>query len=176
MSRPLYLLAMPTLYAMSGLSFSGKTVLAAEISAATGAAIVSYDDLYGTVERDPALTGIEEWRLIVSLVHAEARRHLQDGDSVIVDNLNEDMIDRDQLRAIAAECGAETIIVHVEAPLELIRERRRRNDLSRERGTTSDEQFEFVRSKFEPPGPPERVIRYQAGEDLGRWLVALQEA
>jgi predicted kinase len=76
---------MPTLFVMSGLSFSGKTTLARRISEATGAPIVSYDELFATAERDPSVTGLDEWYLITDLVHDQARAHLEAGRSVIVD-------------------------------------------------------------------------------------------
>jgi predicted kinase len=162
---------MPTLYVMCGLSFSGKTTLATRLAAATGAAFVSYDELYATAERD--LTGLEEWRYIVGLVHERTRAELSAGRSVVVDNLNEDRVDRAELRAIADELGVETIVVHVDAPLEVIEERRRRNAEIRVRGHTSDEMFEFVRARFETPEPPERVVRYRDGEDVDEWLARL---
>jgi hypothetical protein len=84
---------------MSGLSFSGKTTLARRISEATGSAIVSYDELYAHAPRDEAITGLEEWRLIVGLVHEQARARLAAGESVVVDNLNEDVIDLDSVQS-----------------------------------------------------------------------------
>ena len=159
---------------MCGLSFSGKTTLARRISEATRSTVVSYDELYEHAPRDPAITGVEEWRLVTRLVHEQTRARLAAGESVIVDNLNEDMIDRDQLRAIASEQGVEAIVVYVDTPLEVISQRRRRNDLHRERGFTSDEQFEFVSSKFEPPSPNERSIRFRAEDDIDQWLEELQ--
>jgi predicted kinase len=159
---------------MCGLSFSGKTTLARRISEATGSAIVSYDDLYAHAPRDEAITGLEEWRLIVGLVHENTRTRLAAGESVVVDNLNEGVIDRDQLRAIAAEQGATTIVVFVDTPLDETDARRRRNEVSGERGYTSDEQFAFVLAQFEPPGPGERTIRYVGDEDIEVWLDELQ--
>jgi predicted kinase len=159
---------------MCGLSFSGKTTLARRISEATGSAIVSYDELYAHAPRDEAITGLEEWRLIVGLVHEQTRARLAAGESVVVDNLNEDVIDRDQLRAIADEQGATTIVVFVDTPLDEIDVRRRCNEASGERGYTSDEQFAFVLAKFEPPSSGERTIRYTGGEDIDIWLEELQ--
>jgi predicted kinase len=160
---------------MSGLSFSGKTTLARKISEATGAPIVSYDGLFATAERDPSVSGLDEWYLVTGLVDDRARAHLAAGRSVIVDTLNEDRIDRDRLRAIAAEQGTEAIVVHVDAPRGLIEERRRENEFTGARGTTKDENFEFVLSRFEPPCPAEWSIRYQAGDDIEQWLRRLLE-
>src|SRR4051794_16076632 len=105
---------------MCGLSFSGKTTLARRISQATGGTIVSYDHLYATAPRDESISGLDEWYLVMGLVHEHAKARLAAGSSVIIDNLNEDLVDRDQLRAIASEHGAETIVVHVDTPLEVI--------------------------------------------------------
>jgi predicted kinase len=159
---------------MCGLSFSGKTRLARAIGEATGAPIVSYDELYMTVERDRSITGMDEWWLITDLVGERAGEHLTAGRSVIVDNLNETRVDRDRLRDVAAQAGAEVLVVHVEAPAEEIARRRAENDASGTRGTTSDEQFEFVRSRFEDPAAPERVVRYRFGDDLEQWLRELR--
>ena len=160
---------------MSGLSFSGKTTLARKISDATGAPIVSYDELFATTEREASVSGLDEWYLITGLVDDHARAHLAAGRSVIVDSLNEDRIDRDRLRAIAADQGAEAIVVHVDVPLRLIEARRRDNDVTGARGTTEDDNFEFVLSRFEPPARPERSIRYRAGDDVDEWLRRLLE-
>ena len=164
---------MSTLYVMCGLSFSGKTTLARAIAESTGSAFVSYDELWETAERDPALTGLDEWRFVVGLVHEGARRELREGRSVVVDNLNEERVDRDLLRAIADEEGADTVVVHVETPLDVIERRRRENAKSGARGHTGTEQFEFVRARFEPPARPERFVRYRHGEDVGAWLARL---
>jgi predicted kinase len=166
----------PTLIAMCGLSFSGKTTLAGAISEATGAPVVSYDELYASVDRDPSVTGLDEWWLITDLVCDQARSHLAAGRSVVVDNLNEQRVDRDRLRDVAVAEGAEVLVVHVEAPLEVIAQRRAENEVARARGTTTDEQFEFVRSRFEPPDDSERVVRYRLGDDLGRWLETFRAA
>lgn len=165
---------MAILFVMCGLSFSGKTALARRISAATGSIVVSYDELYATAPRDESITGLDEWYLVMGLVHERARAELASGGSVIVDNLNEDLIDRDQLRAIGHEHGAETIVVYVDTPLEVISLRRRLNERDRERGFTSDEEFAFVLSRFEAPCPPERSIRFGPEDDIEVWLDELQ--
>jgi predicted kinase len=159
---------------MCGLSFSGKTTVARAIGKATGAPIVSYDELYATVPRDASLTGLDEWWLITDLVCERAREHLAAGRTVIVDNLNEERVDRDRLRAAAAKEGTEVLVVHVETPPDEIARRREENERARTRGTTSDEQFEFVRSRFEPPAEPERVIRFGSGDNLESWLDRLR--
>ena len=110
----------------------------------------------------------------MGLVHEQARARLAAGESVAIDNPNEDVVDRDQLRAIAEEQGATTIVVFVDTPLDEIDARRRRNEVSGERGYTSDEQFAFVLARFERPGPGERTIRYRGGEDIDAWLDELQ--
>jgi predicted kinase len=167
---------MPVLIAMCGLSFSGKTTLARAISEETGAPIVSYDELWATVPRDPLLSGVDEWQFVFDLMCTRAGEHLAAGRSVIVDNLNEDTIDRGRLRDVAESNGAEVLVVHVEVPLDVIADRRAANDLARARGTTSDEMFEFVRSRFESPAEPECVFRYEWGDDLEAWLRRLQSA
>jgi predicted kinase len=164
-----------TLFILCGLSFAGKTTIARAVAAATRSAVVSYDRLYATAERPAGLTGLDEWRFVVGLVHDGTRAHLEAGRSVVVDNLNEDRVDRDALRAIADEVGVRSLVIHVDAPLDLILERRRANDASGGRGTTSDEQFEFVRSRFEPPAPPERFVVYRAGDDLDAFVRGLIE-
>jgi hypothetical protein len=50
--------------------------LAGKISERTGAAIVSYDELFATAEREPSVSGLDEWYLIMGLVHEHARAHL----------------------------------------------------------------------------------------------------
>lgn len=160
----------PILFIMCGLSFSGKTTLARRIAEVTGSVIVSYDALYATIERDPSLDGLEEWRLIVGRMHEDARTHLSAGRSVVVDNLNEEVIDRDPLREIAQKCGADAIVVYVDAPLGLIQERRLRNEALRERGSTRDDNFQFVLSRLQPPSPDERSITYRPDDDLDEWL------
>jgi predicted kinase len=154
------------LYALSGLSFSGKSTLAAELGRTTGAAIVSYDELFVSLPRPAGIEGLAEWQLLVDEVHERARAELAAGRSVIVDTLNEDLVDRDELRAIADEHGAETVVVYLDTPLDVIAERRRQNEESGERGTTRDDNFAFVLAKFEPPRPHERAIRVTPGDGI----------
>ena len=163
---------MPLLYIMCGLSFSGKTTLARAIANATESVIVSYDELYAT-RRDPAVTGLDEWYQLIALMDDEVRGHLAAGRSVVVDNLNEDLVDRDRLRGVAEESGADAVVVFVDTPPEVAVTRLRANERTKERGATTERHFEFVRSKLEPPGPPERCVAFRPGDDLDAWLRAL---
>jgi thymidylate kinase len=88
--------------------------------------------------------------------------------------LSWDRVDRWWLRDVADECGASAVVVHVDTPIEVCDERRRRNEETKARGRTTRESFEFVRGRFEAPSSDERSIVVRPDDDLEPWLERLR--
>jgi len=160
-----------TLYLLCGLAFSGKSTLAAALRRRLGCALVSLDDLNARRGLHGGL-GIpgEEW----ARTHREALREveaaLQAGRSVIVDDTNCFRFLRDDYRGIADRRGVPTVVIHLEAPLDLVRARMRANELEPTRAPIAEPVLLDLVDKFEPPAADERVIVFPAGASPEEWI------
>ena len=126
--------APPFLIVMTGLSGSGKTVIAGSLAESLGAVRVRSDverkRLYGLDAQARTRAGVGTG-LYASEVSAKtyarlaelARALLPAGFPVIVDAAFLRRSDRDTLRSVARQASARMVIVACEAPLELLRER-----------------------------------------------------
>src|SRR5229473_1887259 len=96
----------PTLYIMCGLPFSGKTVLATELSKRLDYQIVSIDSIReekGFSWEDNDKVTSDDWENIFDESYARTLRYLGEGKSVIYDSANQDRISRDRLRTLRSE-------------------------------------------------------------------------
>ena len=177
----------PTVIVMSGLTGSGKSVLANALAARIGAAVVSSDavriemfasDAMPPVAADSEGAYTDERRSAVYReVRARARGHLNAGRAVVLDATHERRAERNAARMLARECGARAITLLVESDEALTRERldaRAAAGGSISGGTW--DVYQAQRQRFEPPGPDEHVLRVRRGDDLARDLDAIVRA
>ncbi|WP_395088972.1 AAA family ATPase [Armatimonas sp.] len=116
----------PILYLLCGLSFAGKSTLAKGLSGLLGAVIIEADRYIPVVEeRLPNANKIESWRAIQALAREAVRESLASGTSVIFDDLMVDPQDRDELALLAGQVGAATLVIFLDTPIEVVRERQR---------------------------------------------------
>ena len=145
----------PTLYALCGLPFAGKSTTARELAEKVGAPIVRLDAING--ERGLGLDGLP--------IYAEAYRRLEQAlvanSSVIFDHVNFTRAERDRVRHIAARYGANVQIVYVSVTVAEARRRLIANRVTKGRNDVRDDDFELVVRHFEPPDdePGSRVAR-----------------
>jgi predicted kinase len=150
----------PKLYLFVGYPGAGKTTVAQFIAKKTGA-----EHVWADVERhrlfgDPTHTDSESTRLYNEL-NQQTDQLLSRGHSVIFDTNFNHRADRDKLRSIANQHGAETVIIWVNTPLRIAKERAVHSNVVRNNYdfTMSQEQFDAIAAKLEAPDESEPVIK-----------------
>jgi len=159
----------PTLHALCGLPFAGKSTLAKRLAGESGAALVRLDEInheFGA-GLDGAPISAEQWRRTYAEAYRRLAAHLQAGRSVIFDHGNFTRAERDQVRAVGARAGARVRFVYVPIPADQARRRLLLNRQTRERYDVRDDDFELAVGSFEPPdGEPDVLDVERLGAEL----------
>ena len=161
----------PTLYIMCGLAFAGKSTLARRISKHTGSKLIAFDKLW--VEKDkeqPIPKGAEGWKLVRKVGQAEVAKTLTEGNSVVYDDNNVRFEHREELREVARKFGARSVVVYLNTPLELIREREAINKTTAQRHQVEPENFNAVLEQLQIPTAQENVMEFKPEMDLDEWV------
>ena len=150
----------PKLYLFVGYPGAGKTTVSKVIEEATGAMHIWSDQERQKMFDSPTHSRQESNELYAYL-NEQTRDLLSDGKSVIFDTNFNHKKDRDHLKQIAEQNGAETIIVWVNTPVDLARERAVHSQILRNGYdfTMSKEQFNEIASKLEEPEESEKVLK-----------------
>lgn len=161
----------PTLYAMCGLAFSGKSTYARRLAAELRLGIVSLDAINAERGLDGA-AGIPdtEWEKTSHMAMERARSALRAGHSIVIDDTFSHRFLRNRAREAAAECGAGFVLLFVDTPIETVRARRAENERTRERTGLAEAVFEHHIARFEFPGADEAPVRLASFGDLAAWL------
>lgn len=117
-----------TLTLMCGLSFSGKSTLAARLAEGLSANMISLD----LINEERGLYGgqgipLEEWSKTNRIAHERGRALLETGHHVVVDDTGSPRFIRDKWRAIADRSGVPFALVWVQISADLQTERIRAN-------------------------------------------------
>lgn len=166
---------MKKLYIMCGTAFSGKSMLARNIAESKGALLVSQDQSWfeRKEEMNLSLDSDEDWEKILLLSRAEVGRLLSDDHSVVYDDISLKYADRELLRGMAAEYGAEAVLIYLDTPREVQQERRRRNRETNERHHIPDHIFEWGHAELEIPQAEERPNVFKPDSITSDWLATL---
>ncbi|HJQ08264.1 MAG TPA: ATP-binding protein [Candidatus Saccharimonadales bacterium] len=167
----------PSLLILSGLPFSGKSTLAKYLSEALGVKILSYDhDIYA-LHKDEVLPGTskaQEYEQIEAIARRELKRLLQNGTSVIYDDLCLERSDRQILVELAHACQAKPIIVFINTPTSVIRQRRKANLQLKGRDHISETKLMHDKSLLQVPDPTEDAIIYTPDQSLDELVQGIQ--
>src|SRR4030043_834868 len=105
-----------TLYIMCGLPFSGKTTLSKIISNFLNIPRISFDETWLEIEKDkgiiPGGNSVEQWKYICKECEEKARQYLLQNISVVYDNLGTTIQQREDMRDLAKDAGAEPKVVY----------------------------------------------------------------
>jgi predicted kinase len=159
------------LYLLCGMAFAGKTTLAAALARHLRAEVVSLDEINATRGLHGGL-GIPdaEW----ARSHEEARlrvgKALEAGRPVVVDDTNCFRFLRDGYRRIAALHGAGATVLYLERPLELLLDRIRENERTRERSPVTEPVLLDLAQKFEAPAADENVLAFPLDVAPETWI------
>lgn len=151
------MLPMPTLYLMVGYPGAGKTTTAKIIAGLTGAVHLWADkerrNLFGSIYR------AEQSDELYNRLNEHARQLLHSGKSVVFDTNFNYYKDREHLRHIAGNAGAETVILWLQTPQELAYGRAvTETNGKRLFVEMSHEDFERVASHLEAPNDNEQPV------------------
>ena len=161
-------MANPHLYLLVGYPGSGKTTVAQIIHEETGAEHLWTDWERRTMFEQPTHSEAESNKLYAYL-NTMTGQLLSEGKSVIFDTSFNFARDRDHLRNIAADNGADTTVIWVTTSKELSRERALNGGNTRNGYDVpmTNEQFERIAHHLEPHQESEIVIKID-GTDVDR--------
>lgn len=150
----------PGLYFFIGYPGSGKTTVSKFIAKATGAAHLWADAERHKLFEQPTHSEEESLRLYDRL-NRQAEDLLAAGRSVVYDTNFNFYADRQKMRDIAARQGADAILIWVDVPKEAAK-RRAVNVRDSRNGyliSMTEDQFEAIAAKLEPPAEGEKFIK-----------------
>ena len=156
----------PILYLMLGYPGSGKTTTSRMIHELTGAVHLWADHIRRERFRDPTYTHQENLELYKHMNELTAEL-LAANNSVVFDTNFNFYKDRQHLREIAKEHGAETKLIWVKTPKTLAKERATKDahkQHTRVLGDMSVEDFERMSMNLEEPHPNEPHITIDGTE------------
>lgn len=147
---------------MVGFPGAGKTTISKMIHELTGAVHLWADHERRKRFGAPTHSHTENLKLYGEL-NEVANQLLSQGKSVIYDTNFNFFKDRERLRAIAAQHGAQTIVIWIRTPKELARERATKDahlHHTRVLGNMPLDHFERISNNLQPPREGERVIEF----------------
>ncbi|MGO8896721.1 MAG: AAA family ATPase [Streptosporangiaceae bacterium] len=159
----------PTLIAMCGLPFAGKSVLATSLSHELGIRLLSYDFEIYLPHRHlvpPGSSVAAEYDFVQDIGHRQIGAFLAAGESLIYDDLLLERDDRRKLAAVAHHHRADFVLVYLDTPLEVIGQRQAENARTRTRHSVPEADMRLDASLLEPPDPAEQAISVRPGDDL----------
>lgn len=162
---------MAKLYIMCGQAFSGKSTLAKKISERTNARLLSFDQLWVETSKKELVPKDENgWKYIRKVAKEKILASLSKGVSVVYDDTNPKKEHRDEMRSLAKTVGSKSIIIFLNTPLTVIREREIANRTLRGRHEVLSENFEKVLNDMEIPTSEENAIYYNIETDIQSFL------
>lgn len=150
----------PTLYLMLGYPGAGKTTAARLIAKQRHALHIWADEHRRTHYPEPHYSEEENQKLYLKL-NSQAEKALKSDQSVVYDTAFNHYADREKLRSIAKETGADTTLIWVQTPLDISKHRALNADLhtdTRILGSMTGQNFGRLSDKLEEPKESENTI------------------
>jgi predicted kinase len=164
---------MNKLLIICGISFAGKSTLAAAICDRFGYVEVDVDEvkteLYGPGLRDDELSQ-SDWERIYAEADKLIAAHLQSGKTVVDASRNFTRHERQAARRVARSLNVDTVTILVATPEAIARQRLLENRLSTSRRDVTDDAFDEILKVWEPPADDEPALVFHYGDDMARWL------
>ncbi len=147
------------LYLFVGYPGAGKTTVAKLISNATGAVHLWADHERHRMFAHPTHSAAESQQLYTNL-NMLTNELLSEGNSVVFDTNFNFYADREYMRGLAAKHGAETVLIWLQTPAELAKQRAVHDSNLRNgyKAIMTEANFDSIAAKLEPPTPAEHPI------------------
>ena len=156
-----------------GLAYAGKTTLGKAVVKRSGYATVDVDvtkeQLYGKGFNDDDLTP-EQWVKIYNETDKQIENYLKEGKSVVDESRNFSKSERVNAKEIAKKCGSDFILVYVNTPEKIVRQRHIENRENPTRHDVKDKDFEEIIKNFEPPTVDENPIIFNQTDNISQWI------
>ncbi len=159
----------PTLIAMCGLPFSGKSVLARSLSHELGIRLLSYDFEIYLPHRHlvpPGSSVAAGYDFVQDIARRQIGALLAAGESLVYDDLLLGRDDRRKLAAVARQHRADLVLVYLDTPPSVIDQRQTENARTRTRHSVPEGEMRLDASLLEPPDAAEQAISVRPGDDL----------
>jgi predicted kinase len=166
---------MKKLYIMCGVAFSGKSTLAKKVAEYKRAVLVSQDQIWFQKKKELHLDidKDEDWDMVQQLSKEEVRQTLLNGHSVVYDDISLKYDNRESLREIAQECGAETVLIYLDTPRSVQQERQTKNAETKERHDVPEHIINWGLEELEIPQENEKAFVFKPETDIADWLSKL---
>lgn len=152
----------PTVYVLCGFIGAGKTTFAKKLEETTGAVRITKDEwLIRLIGNDPTIDGYEDYdHRMCELSRDVAFQLAEKGIDVIIDEGVWAREQRDILRRRIEEAGAQAVVYFLDTPIETIRERIVRRNLSPTRDSfkISGDLLDGYLRYWQPPGEDEEYV------------------
>ena len=163
----------PLLVVVCGLSFAGKTTLGTALARRFNYQQVDVDQtkvrLYGVRFEENSLER-DAWNRIYDETDSEIAHYLQSGTSVVDASRNFRIQERARAERIAAANAADFLLIYVDTPERVARERLLANRQCPNRVDWGDASFDDIVNAMEPPGEDELPLVYHFRGELEAWL------
>jgi len=158
---------------MCGLPYSGKTVLAEELSGRLGFPIVGIDNIreergFSWEDNEKVTPG--EWKSIFEESYMRTMKFLNEGKSVIYDSANLDRESRDRLRLLVKDGNFETKVILVDISEAEVRRRWLKNQSTKERFHLPEKYLQIAVDTYERPTDDENLISYDQTVNKEGWI------
>ena len=163
----------PQYFVICGLSFSGKSTLGKAITKRFSYEEVDVDEtkmnLFGQNCIDEDLKPID-WVRIYAETDKQIENLLKSGKSVVDASRNFSKTERDAARKITDRAGVPILIILVDTPEQIARQRLLENRRNPTRREVTDKDFEEVIRAMEPPAADEHPLLFHYLSDIEEWL------
>lgn len=161
------------LFLICGHSFAGKTTLAEHITARFGYPQIDVDvtkcELYGADIQDEQLTQ-RDWDRIYAESDAHMLAQLQAGHWLIDASRHFQRHERDHTRQLLQSIRAELVLIYLDTPESVVRQRWQHNALQPTRRHPSPSDFASVIAAMQVPDPNEQALLMHYREDIDDWI------
>jgi predicted kinase len=164
------------LFILSGEAFSGKTTVAKKIAEIYNAKIIGRDVVYFALDKFLALEKTPEndednlWINLWPVALQGVKNQLLIGNHVIYDDNCLRVHQRDELRSIAKEAGAQHKVIYLATSAETIKARKEQNKLTKERHDVPSGWMEEEAVLFERPTKIEDPVVFTENMTLDELL------
>jgi predicted kinase len=150
-----------TLFILCGFPYAGKSYVATQVQTKTDITFVSIDDIFharGFDWNSNTLPNVDTWEQIFSESYEQTKRALMAGKNVLYDSTNQTVASRDRLREVVKSVSANTKVIYIKSPVEVIWKRWEDNQQNPTRSVVSRELVQQTINMFEEPTENENVL------------------